>query len=262
MWNSEDRECIDYSLTRVQKQDTRTPRIPPLPPVSSAEVTDRTVRGPTSEAHSEPQQAASVRSPTDDRNHSNPSGGRTPPPRPPSSPTIGPCSELSPSRGSVPRQLLQMCLISLPIWQWIRNGVLLLLLFAAGCCCCCLSGPLRDLILVRQKALLLLLFLAFCSSATGAWRNEESVTDSGRRHEHITSPPNPAMFKMVCRAGPFRPLAAVEGDGCAGSTDKSCVHYQQVTHQDLLTSARILQNKGVLTWLRLSILTFTVFDCD
>lgn len=147
---------------------------------------------------------------------------------------------LSPSSGSAPRQLLQMCLISLPIWQWIMNGMLLL--FAAGCCP---SELQRDLILVRQKALLP--FLAFCSSGTtAAVRDGESVADPDpdRDHEHVTSPPKPAMFKLHCRAGPSRPLLWWRG---AFQLVCSSVHYQQVSHHHRHISGHILQNKSILT---------------
>lgn len=98
------------------------------------------------------------------------------------------------SHRPAPRQLLQMCLISLPIWQWTMNGMLLL--FAAGGCRCCPSELLRDFNLVRQKALLL--FLNFCSSGTGTVRDGGSLanSDPDRDHKYITSPLKPAVFKM------------------------------------------------------------------
>lgn len=137
---------------------------------------------------------------------------------------MSPRSELnrvrSPSSGSAPRQLLQMCLISLPIWQWIMNGMLLL--FVAGWCWCCLPELLRDFILVRQKALLL--FFGFCSSGTGADEDGDSVPDPDPDHEHITSPPKPAMFELDCRVGPSRPLLWWKGDfnwfAALSTTDK------------------------------------------
>lgn len=107
------------------------------------------------------------------------------------------------------------------------NGMLLLL-FAAAWCRCCPSELLRDFILVRQKALLL--FLAFCSSGTtAAVRDEESVADPDpdRDHEHITSPPKPAMFELDCRAGPSRPQLWWRGDfnwfAALSTTNKSAV---------------------------------------
>lgn len=102
-----------------------------------------------------------------------------------------PARGLSPSSAPVPRQLPQMCLSSLPSWQWIMNGMLLLL--AAGWCCG-LSGLLRGFILAKQKALLL--FLAFCSSEPTARRGDESGSDLDRDHRHMTSPAKPAMFEL------------------------------------------------------------------
>lgn len=86
------------------------------------------------------------------------------------------------------------------------NGVLLLL-FAAGSWWCwswCFSELLRDFILVRQKALLL--FLSSPSSDAGV---EDVPWVLGPDHEHITSPPQPAMFELDCRNRPSAPLEGI-----------------------------------------------------
>lgn len=105
----------------------------------------------------------------------------------------------SPSCVSAPRQLLHICLISLPIWQWIMNGMLLL--FAAGCCCCCSCFPLllRDFIRTRQNALL---FLGFSSDMVG---EGTSILDPEAYQELITALPGPAMVTVdsIRRVDPF-----------------------------------------------------------
>lgn len=153
---------------------------------------------------------------------------------------------LSPSSCSAPRQLLQMCLISLPIWQWIMNGMLLL--FAAGGCRWCPSKLLRDFNLVMQKALLLL--LAFCSSGTGTARDGGSLanSDPDRDHEHITSPLKPAMFKLKCRASPSRPLLWwMRGIQLFFVFFVCPVHYQQFHYCNRQISGSTFQNKSTLT---------------
>lgn len=78
----------------------------------------------------------------------------------------------SPSWVSFPRlQLLQMCLISLPMWQWMVKGMLLLLL-----CCGCSPGPfllLRDMILTRLNAF----FFGF-SDDTGVFSRHPAVNQA------------------------------------------------------------------------------------
>lgn len=121
----------------------------------------------------------------------------------------------SPSSGSAPRQLLQMCLISFPMWQRTRNGVLL---FAAGCRCW-FPGSLRGFILGKQKVLLLL--SGFCSSRAGVVEGARPPAEPEPDHEPVASPPRPAMSELnrsapVAETG-FKRFAA------PSTTDKSAI---------------------------------------
>lgn len=120
----------------------------------------------------------------------------------------------SPSCGSAPRQLLHMCLISFPIWQWIMKGILLLL-FATGCwgSCCCLPLSLRflDFIRGRQNALI---FRGFSSVRAGSGEGA-SLLDPEEDHGLIPAFAWPAMVRQWTAVGwthwSWFPLALRDG---------------------------------------------------
>lgn len=115
-------------------------------------------------------------------------GTTKPPPLPCPLITVISWNCLSPS-SSAPRQLLQMCLSSLLIWQWIMNGMLLLLFTAGWCGWSFPEPPLlppRDFILDKQKALR---FLGFsCVGACSSKDEAEGVGGWAPEQKHITPP--------------------------------------------------------------------------